>query len=950
MKRLLFSSDSLTTIYGQILKLGNTSFKLNCLLLVLVMANGVGNLFGQTNCNCPQGAIQIGSQGSNTLYTSTNLPSQLIGTTLCISGTLTINTSVSMEDCFVFMNSEAEIVVDGQTFGTINSEFRACTDFLWKGIRFINNAFLTIDDSQFFDAKNAINVIGNCPGRIIHSHFERNKVGVNLNSATMIGTFENTFTCPVAIRQDITLPFNPNGERSYAGIAGNNGSNILSSSNYFESLYHGIVAIRSTIAATNNVFRYMLIKTFSPTTFSPGDGGYCVFSSESTFSNFTNNTMAGSYVGIWADKSSLIDIHHNRFDTIDAGIYNFHARSNAMVRDNEFNIGRYGIFERFSLPGVAPNIHNNTISRNAYSNEQESAGIKVEQVRNSGGVISNNIMDLDVFCYGVLLDNCVGHVVTNNQIFYSITYSNIGLVSGEGILVKSLGQNYIISNHINCNNPPDRVSAGVTCAASIGNTICCNTVTNAAKCFQFSGICDRSILQGNGNIGTYNDGFLINRGSIIGPQPNNVNNTHPKSSYNYWNPQSGGRIADARNLNGTGALARRSEVTAKGCILPEWPSIILPNQNCDVNPLNWFMSIPSGGSNQFCGTLPDCQIPIVGVRGDPENYISENDIAIARGELGQVENGNILEWEGMKHLILNLRINSNLLGLNSSVDSFYNAILGTNLMKFYLIDSFLFRASNLSLEEISTNDSLLLQLVSYSVLREELLDSFRIATDSQDIANLILEMNENEINQEIVWNELNQNFVEHIALITTMKDTVQAILNSIASVNALEDNEKMVRQLHIDLILPDLLIASPSQLNQLSALSALCPYKDGNLVFWARDLYNLYNDQAIFNDSTICTTPENLILDNFNESDIEHILNISPNPVKDIFEVSFGRINNEELHFKIISLDGKEMFDSGVQVSDPIRVHCHEWTAGIYNLVLYSSHKFLGRLSIVILK
>ena len=161
MKRLLFSSDSLTTIYGQILKLGNTSFKLNCLLLVLVMANGVGNLFGQTNCNCPQGAIQIGSQGSNTLYTSTNLPSQLIGTTLCISGTLTINTSVSMEDCFVFMNSEAEIVVDGQTFGTINSEFRACTDFLWKGIRFINNAFLTIDDSQFFDAKNAINVNGN---------------------------------------------------------------------------------------------------------------------------------------------------------------------------------------------------------------------------------------------------------------------------------------------------------------------------------------------------------------------------------------------------------------------------------------------------------------------------------------------------------------------------------------------------------------------------------------------------------------------------------------------------------------------------------------------------------------------------------------------------------------------------------------------------------------------
>jgi hypothetical protein len=160
----------------------------------------------------------------------------------------------------------------------------------------------------------------------------------------------------------------------------------------------------------------------------------------------------------------------------------------------------------------------------------------------------------------------------------------------------------------------------------------------------------------------------------------------------------------------------------------------------------------------------------------------------------------------------------------------------------------------------------------------------------------------------------------------------------------------MVRQLHIDLILPDLLSASPNQLNQLSHLSALCPYKNGNLVFWASNLYNLYNDQAIFNDSTICNPPQNLILNNFNELNIEHFLKISPNPVMDIFEVSFEQKINEELRFKIISLDGKEMFDSGTLVSDPVRVHCHDWTAGVYSLVLFSSHKFLGRLSIVILK
>ncbi|NOT38824.1 MAG: hypothetical protein HOP11_15730 [Saprospiraceae bacterium] len=161
----------------------------------------------------------------------------------------------------------------------LNSEFRSCTDFLYKGLRFVNGAYLTISNSRFYDAKKAINIIGNCIGRISNSHFECNRVGISLNSATTIGISDNVFKCPVGIKADETLPFNPNKVRAHAGIEATNNSHVIASSNYFQQLYYGIIIIKSTIAASGNEFRYMIIKTYGQQTYGSGDGGYCVYSS-----------------------------------------------------------------------------------------------------------------------------------------------------------------------------------------------------------------------------------------------------------------------------------------------------------------------------------------------------------------------------------------------------------------------------------------------------------------------------------------------------------------------------------------------------------------------------------------------------------------------------------------------------------------------------------------------
>ncbi|NOT38825.1 MAG: hypothetical protein HOP11_15735 [Saprospiraceae bacterium] len=101
------------------LKLNISNKLLQFLLLNIVLASGAQIGHSQSTCNCPSGATQIGTSGTNTLYTSTNLPNTITGETLCISGTLVINTTVDLYDCIIWMNTESEILIDGQTFGTI---------------------------------------------------------------------------------------------------------------------------------------------------------------------------------------------------------------------------------------------------------------------------------------------------------------------------------------------------------------------------------------------------------------------------------------------------------------------------------------------------------------------------------------------------------------------------------------------------------------------------------------------------------------------------------------------------------------------------------------------------------------------------------------------------------------------------------------------------------------
>ncbi|NOT38823.1 MAG: hypothetical protein HOP11_15725 [Saprospiraceae bacterium] len=635
---------------------------------------------------------------------------------------------------------------------------------------------------------------------------------------------------------------------------------------------------------------------------------------------------------------------------VGAGIYSFHARTNSIVRDNYINFYQYGIYERFNQPGIVPNIHDNTLTRATNYNESESAVIKLQEIRSAGGVMSNNVMNIDIYCYGILLDNCIGQLATDNHIFYSISQFAAGNIPGNGIFIRAQSNNYILGNEINCNNPPERISAGISIGASIGNTICCNSVTNGVKCYQFSGGCDGSVWRGNGSIGTYTDELLLNRSSFFGPQPNNGNNPFPISSYNYWNPQSGGRLGDARNLNGIGNFTRRSQITAKGCILTEWPTIIVPTQNCSSNPLNWLISIPQNNATQDCGSISECQVPIVGFRGDPEDYLSDNDIAIATGELYQVEIGNILEWEGMKHLILIIRLHPNLLGLYSSIDSFYYASLGTNLLKFHLIDSLLFRASRVSSEENTENDSLLIQLTNYSNSISLLLDSLSSASNSQDSLLILQAINVQSLNFDSVRIILDQKYADHNNLISMMRNSAQAILYTITPSNLLESNEKLVRQLHIDLVLSLIDTATAQQLTQLSELSSLCPYKEGNLVFWARDLYNIFNPQAFYDDDLICIPSQNMTLKNADEKLMNEIINIKANPIQAVIELRISKSSYDKLNVKIYSLDGKLIFKSGILNSDQLTIPCESWTSGIYQIALYSENKFLAMKSISVIK
>ena len=228
----------------------------------------------------------------NDVLTSPNFGSVVSGSTLSganvkVNGTFTVNSNFSINNVNFIMAEDAKIKVTNGSFDVLGSEFRTCSNVMWKGIE-VDGGALTIDDSKVKDAIKGINSLNGSAFTVSNTTFDANYHGIYVDAYNgyHAGTVEgSTFDCSYSLK-DATV-----GTNTLAGIYLNDVVNVSGSNNitigsiYDENVFlgpnafgnlpptsssspglqYGIIANKSSVNIYNNHFQsFIQLATIYP--------------------------------------------------------------------------------------------------------------------------------------------------------------------------------------------------------------------------------------------------------------------------------------------------------------------------------------------------------------------------------------------------------------------------------------------------------------------------------------------------------------------------------------------------------------------------------------------------------------------------------------------------------------------------------------------------------------
>jgi len=889
-------------------------------------------------CICSNGSIQLGSLGTTTTIAKIDYSNEII----CIKGKVNVH-DLKLFECFLYLDEDAEIICD-QLVSVITCEFNACSNHFYTGLNIVNAVSVLVHDCQFYDAKFGIQIGGtHNVSNISSCTFDRNHIGIKMNNERKTTVHHCTFICNGQLLENVLYPVG-NAEKTRFGITSFGNSRLEAYDNYFNGIHEGIHSFKSTLVAEHNTFRNLSLFAWTPSAFHSNDGGYAILLLNSIGEQVIDNTIANAYVGVWAESSSLLKVNDNTMDSVYTGIWVNKALTNSKIKQNEIAFTRYGILEQNSSPGVSPEIVTNDIKVSAeMANTLDRIGIYLININPGSGFIYDNTLNIDNGCDGINLNVCFGQVVHYNHIFYSKYNQNVSAVVGRGIALRASDNNYIESNTVESRISSEEVSVGISTGISEGNVICCNVVNTAKSCYAFSGNSDHTKYSGNTSRGNYSNGLRIVRGSYIGAQPEQQGAPNPRSSRNKWYGPSG---LDAKNENGPLGLTDRSHIYGFSCQEPYWPLQIDPIQSCPANINSWFISSTVLGTGS-CESIPECEIPNYPYNGIPDDYLTNTDVEMAQGLFGSFVNGPELQWDGSNYLFNKILSHTNLIGVNTSIDSFYYANLQSNIYNISVCDSILF-SRLLGESSAQINDQFVSTLSDLSALKKDLFFQLLSASSYDSIAildsmNLIGELIDSLDNQ--IW----QVDSAYNVNILYAKNSANQIIDSITPVTDFEIREKLIRRLFIDLILANQTVPDSIQIGQLLMISQLCPYSDGSLVFWARGILQHFNSEISFDDEYGCSSQtDEIILNNVNVSN-EFNSTVYPNPFKDSFVIDLNDKQSPNTYLVTISdLLGIQYFNQEVENKLRINIETNELINGVYMVRIKEKNNNTERITKII--
>ncbi|MFZ1424793.1 MAG: T9SS type A sorting domain-containing protein [Saprospiraceae bacterium] len=927
--------------------LSQVIYKLHFILSVIFILCVVGNSSGQT-CNCPQNSYFVGSSKTSvTNISSTSIPIELIsGQSICLQGTLNIDRTLQKfkPNSHIYFGQSAKIVVkSGKTLDSESAYYDACEEIMYRGIDLESGSILNFSGNIVNDAFYGVNAQSGATIKLIAENvFNRNYVGIRIpNGGVNISTIiQNQFLC-----EDFLIPTDgePGNNRvsdgvSWCGIQVYYNTTIDVRYCTFSNQINGITALySSTVSVDNCTFENMLallgnvdinfVKV-------QGFAIYCGLNSVAT--KITNCSIDEALVGIRSNNSNLRNVSNNTLLNVDVGIYEDGQTGNSLFDNDSIHFRRYGIWIKNPLLGFSPTIKNSGFSSSTVAWLSERYGIYFEGVKYSS-TLENNYFTLDRNCNGILLKNSPASQVTRNQIYFDSELepieSHTWLQAG-GIVLQNANNCYLIANQIEGVNYDDFSSAwGIKSTLSQNVTYCCNGVKNSRTAYSYTNNCDRSKWLYNRSWGTYFNGLLLNSGAVYGPQPD-PRKFPNKSASNIWagsiSTETGSNKAHARNANSNLQIRRMSEVWAGGCSAPSWPPSILPSQSCTTGL--WINTIANPPSTT-CLSDPQCVIPSSDYRNIPDNYLTQTDEDISRGELGNYVFGDVAQWEGMKFLYDKLNYYPELIDTINSIDSFYNESVINNLDKYYSIYSCILNTFKIDTVRIklldSLNESVDLLINDGNDQSEEYLND-TISAHRDSIWGLINNLNIDILDNREIYNALIDTIQEAR---DTMAELILEYLSAITPNGLIENNESITLELYARVVLAGIDTLTETQYDDLFDVASQCVQEGGAIVYLARSIISNF-DSLYFDDDILCDVEE-MVLSNNNHVASRNKVSLTPNPSNNSINLAINENLNELFKIEITSLDqgyrkNIEFINDGLNEID-----IHELASGLYLVRIY---------------
>lgn len=489
-------------------------------------------------------------------------------------------------------------------------------------------------------------------------------------------------------------------------------------------------------------------------------------------------------------------------------------------------------------------------------------------------ILNNEINSLAT--YGIWVQNTRLADVTDNKIY--LNHLN-ALQESYGIVIENADSVDVDCNLIRGNDIDDshlKNKTGLSFSYTPLSRIRCNTVDNLNKGIEFLADCDNSQVRNN-DLMYLNYGLVIGAidvtGGVIGAQPITKDSKPNTNMFIGKYILQNGIGKDKGKFGKAATLSVNSDLsggigTPNQFLAFEQDSLQVPFQNSAIGA-NATPITPDYSVREPRVCEATCNNPNPEKYQQPQQDIIDNTALLPQNieaieKLVPYEKNTAITWALKKNLMEFIEANPSTLTQNTELQATYNYLNQTNARSFSNVENMIQKVGNW--EGNSFGSSLLLQ-------------------QAEDANNTIVPTNNVERNEQYI--------------------------NSV-SLNILKG--------HLNAILK-------SDIDHITELALSCPYTEGAAVYKARVLYNLINDEYIYNDKIACKgTIDHTMGESF--EDIES--DVFPNPSTGVFRIKLLTDDTQSKTINVMDITGKVVKTIGMGTSNIILVDLTSYPAGLY--------------------